>query len=94
MQPGQSLKMSVVHEQKESPAEGSRTAKFETGETYFAEDGGFGVISDIDDTIKVTQVRDRLALLKNTFVKDTGFPSGMMILRDMSWMAMEVSLMH
>lgn len=136
MQPGQALKMSVVHEQKESLSEGSHTAMLETGNTYFAADGGFGVISDIDDTIKVTQVRDRLALLKNTFVKEpkpvqgmpelykrlhdalstpsnptpfvylsaspynlypflrsfiknAGFPNGMMILRDMSWMAME-----
>jgi hypothetical protein len=66
--PGESWKMNVVHEQQESPAENSPTAHLETGSTFFAEDGGWGVISDIDDTIKVTEVRDRIKLLKHTFV--------------------------
>ena len=30
---------------------------------------GMTVISDIDDTIKITQVRDRRAALRNTFLE-------------------------
>jgi phosphatidate phosphatase PAH1 len=39
------------------------------GEVHLLEDTGTSVISDIDDTIKVTQVNDRSALLANTFVR-------------------------
>jgi phosphatidate phosphatase APP1 len=39
------------------------------GEVILIEDVGLSVISDIDDTIKVTQVRDRRATLRNTFVR-------------------------
>lgn len=35
--------------------------------TIFAEEQGWGVISDIDDTIKVTQTPDPLGILHNTF---------------------------
>src|SRR5579859_3652308 len=53
--------------------------------TIFAEEGGFGVISgnvlvfirltkDIDDTIKISQVRNRIALLRNTFLAPEGQP--------------------
>lgn len=66
--PGDSWTMSVVNSQRESPAECSPTAHLQTGKTFFVEDGGWGVISDIDDTIKVTEVRDRIKLLKHTFV--------------------------
>ncbi|TGZ79848.1 hypothetical protein EX30DRAFT_355520 [Ascodesmis nigricans] len=37
-------------------------------ETRFADQEGWAVVSDIDDTIKVTEVRDRLSLLRHTFV--------------------------
>lgn len=136
--PGNSLTMRVTHQQAESPAQNSATAKLETGHTLFAADApnSWAVISDIDDTIKVTEVRDRLKLLKHTFidlptavtgmpefykqlhstlsppglpapfvylsaspynlypflrefVRGAGFPEGMLILRDMSWMDME-----
>ncbi|PWW77358.1 hypothetical protein C7212DRAFT_356666 [Tuber magnatum] len=39
-----------------------------TMRTAFAEEVGWGVISDIDDTIKVSEVRNRISLLKRTFV--------------------------
>jgi len=38
---------------------------------------GFGVISDIDDTIKISEVLNKAALLKNTFLKDFAFVPGM-----------------
>jgi phosphatidate phosphatase APP1 len=38
---------------------------------------GISVISDIDDTIKVSQVRDKSALLTNTFLKDFETAPGM-----------------
>lgn len=36
--------------------------------TAFAEPGGWGVISDIDDTIKITQTSDPIGILRSTFV--------------------------
>jgi phosphatidate phosphatase APP1 len=39
------------------------------GETILLEKAGVSVISDIDDTIKVTQIRDRHATLRNTFLR-------------------------
>ena len=38
-------------------------------EIHFLEGQGMSVISDIDDTIKVSEVLDRSALLKNTFCR-------------------------
>lgn len=38
-------------------------------EIHWLEDTGWSVISDLDDTIKVSEVRDRDALLKNTFCR-------------------------
>ncbi|KAI0025939.1 hypothetical protein F4780DRAFT_774781 [Xylariomycetidae sp. FL0641] len=35
--------------------------------TFFAEPEGWGVISDIDDTIKITQTSDPVGILKTTF---------------------------
>jgi phosphatidate phosphatase APP1 len=48
------------------PAKDSR--KF-AGELSLFDDTGVIVISDIDDTIKITQVRDRKATLRNTFLE-------------------------
>ncbi len=39
------------------------------GEIHLLDDAGLSVISDIDDTIKITQVRDRRATLRNTFLR-------------------------
>src|ERR1051325_5894126 len=39
------------------------------GEVYLLPDNGLSVISDIDDTIKSSQVLDRDALLRNTFCR-------------------------
>ncbi len=41
-----------------------------SGEVFFLEDQGLSVISDIDDTIKVTEVRNRPATLRNTFLRE------------------------
>ncbi len=45
------------------------TRAFE-GEAYLLEATGLSVISDIDDTIKITEVRDRHAMLRNTFLRE------------------------
>ncbi|KAI0891304.1 hypothetical protein F4806DRAFT_309033 [Annulohypoxylon nitens] len=37
--------------------------------TFFAEPEGWGVISDIDDTIKVTQTSDPIGILRTTFLE-------------------------
>jgi phosphatidate phosphatase APP1 len=39
------------------------------GELYFFDDSGTMVISDIDDTIKITQVTDSHSVLRNTFLE-------------------------
>jgi len=39
------------------------------GQISLADDSGISVISDIDDTIKATQVRDRKVLLRRTFLE-------------------------
>ena len=39
------------------------------GRVYLIEDTGLSVISDIDDTIKISQVLDHKALLRNTFCR-------------------------
>jgi len=48
------------------------------GEVQFIPKTGLSVISDIDDTIKISEVLDKKALLKNTFIKPyratEGFP--------------------
>ncbi|KAH7021297.1 uncharacterized protein B0I36DRAFT_252780 [Microdochium trichocladiopsis] len=36
--------------------------------TFYAEPEGWGVISDVDDTIKVTQTSDPIGILRSTFV--------------------------
>jgi len=40
------------------------------GQAFKLEQTGLSVISDIDDTIKITEVRDRHALLRNTFFRE------------------------
>ncbi|KAI0545386.1 hypothetical protein F4679DRAFT_561500 [Xylaria curta] len=42
--------------------------------TFFADAEGWGVISDIDDTIKVTQTSDPIGILRTTFI-DTPEPT-------------------
>lgn len=48
------------------PVKDSRTF---AGELNFFDESGVIVISDIDDTIKITQVRNRNATLRNTFLE-------------------------
>lgn len=40
------------------------------GQVCLLDDTGVSVISDIDDTIKITEVRDRRATLRNTFLRE------------------------
>jgi hypothetical protein len=47
------------------------------GTIHCLEETGLSVVSDIDDTIKVSQVRDRDALLRNTFCKPFQVVTGM-----------------
>ena len=47
----------------------SDTREF-SGEVLLLEETGLSVISDIDDTIKITEVRDRKATLRNTFARE------------------------
>ncbi|WP_144392039.1 phosphatidate phosphatase App1 family protein [Pleionea sediminis] len=47
------------------------------GETRLLENSGFSIISDIDDTIKQTQVTERKELIKNTFFEDFDIIEGM-----------------
>ena len=55
-----------------------KNTRLYTGEVQFIPKTGLSVISDIDDTIKVSQVLDKKELIKNTFVKSykvtEGFP--------------------
>jgi hypothetical protein len=47
------------------------------GEVLLLGKTGMSVISDIDDTIKITEVRDRRALLRNTFLREFQAAPGM-----------------
>ncbi|PVF96076.1 hypothetical protein CPB86DRAFT_787353 [Serendipita vermifera] len=76
-QPGTVWTMNVVRSQRESESENSPTAHLQTGKTFFVEDGGWGVISDIDDTIKITEVRDRTKILQHTFIDEPTAVQGM-----------------
>lgn len=40
------------------------------GQVFPLDEAGLSVISDIDDTIKITEVRDRDATLRNTFLRE------------------------
>jgi phosphatidate phosphatase APP1 len=45
-------------------------ARVFAGEIFPLEEVGVSVISDIDDTIKITEVRDKAATLRNTFLRE------------------------
>lgn len=47
------------------------------GELHWIDAEGWGVISDIDDTIKISEVRDKKALLANTFLRPFRAAPGM-----------------
>ena len=55
------------------PGDGRRFA----GAIHCLDPGSMSVVSDIDDTIKVTEVRDREALLRNTFLRPPAAVPGM-----------------
>jgi phosphatidate phosphatase APP1 len=56
------------------------------GQVHLIEDQGISVISDIDDTMKVTGVHSRRSLLENTFLREFQAIEGMAPLYD-SWAA-------
>ncbi|KAF4547689.1 Hypothetical protein D9617_37g012150 [Elsinoe fawcettii] len=57
---------------------GAKSARcFLTGSTIFAEPTGWGVISDIDDTIKVTLTPSSLGVLSTTFLEEARPVAGM-----------------
>lgn len=62
-------------ELSEEPASGA-ASRF-SGRLQLLEDEGPLVVSDIDDTIKVSEVRDRQALLANTFLRPFSPVAGM-----------------
>lgn len=45
--------------------------------TFYAEPEGWGVISDVDDTIKITQTSDPIGILRTTFVDNPEVCPGM-----------------
>lgn len=48
-----------------------------TGKTFFSAPDGWAVISDVDDTIKVTQTSDPVGILKTTFIDEPKVVEGM-----------------
>jgi phosphatidate phosphatase APP1 len=48
-----------------------------TGEIFLLEPRGLLVVSDIDDTVKITEVRDRKAMVANTFARPFRAVAGM-----------------
>ncbi|KFY34311.1 hypothetical protein V494_06883 [Pseudogymnoascus sp. VKM F-4513 (FW-928)] len=48
--------------------------------TVYAEPEGWGIISDVDDTIKVTQTGDPIGILRSTFAADAAAVPGMPLL--------------
>jgi hypothetical protein len=80
-----------MESQVTGPLSISRTAKFEAvmragderrfmGEIQFFDRAGWFVVSDIDDTIKVTEVKDTRAALRNTFAEPFRAVPGMALL--------------
>jgi hypothetical protein len=55
----------------------SGDARSFAGAAHLVSEQGLSVISDIDDTIKITHVHDRSALLRQTFLKDFESVPGM-----------------
>ncbi|MDR1229685.1 MAG: DUF2183 domain-containing protein [Azoarcus sp.] len=49
----------------------------QTGYAWFAPPEGVSVVSDIDDTIKISHVRERAVLMENTFLKPFAAVPGM-----------------
>jgi hypothetical protein len=47
------------------------------GEVFSLSAEGVSVVSDLDDTIKITEVRDRQAVLRNTFLREFAAVPGM-----------------
>lgn len=48
-----------------------------TGRVHLVGETGWSVISDIDDTIKITEVHDRSQMIANTFLRPYSAPPGM-----------------
>lgn len=61
------------------------------GETLLLDSNGLSIISDIDDTVKISNVNDRRSLLENTFLLDFSAVPGMSKLYN-EWSAKGASL--
>ena len=69
---------------------GSEVRPF-AGETLLLDSTGLSIISDIDDTVKISNVNDRRSLLENTFLLDFSAVPGMSQLYN-EWSAKGASL--
>ena len=79
---GGTLKRELQHARSETGAPftavlAPNDARSFSGEVIFLEEEGLSVISDIDDTIKISEVRDRHAMLRNTFLREFAPVPGM-----------------
>jgi phosphatidate phosphatase APP1 len=56
---------------------GSRDARIFRGQVQLVAPGGWSVVSDVDDTIKISEVLNKKALLANTFLREFEAVPGM-----------------
>ncbi|KAF6751640.1 hypothetical protein DFP72DRAFT_906743 [Ephemerocybe angulata] len=64
-------------EMEASVLPGAMDSRKFTASIFPSKNSGFGVISDVDDTVKVSNVLDKVALLKSTFLETPKAVSGM-----------------
>jgi len=56
---------------------GKENRNFYSGQTQLIPNTGLSIISDIDDTVKISEVLDKKALIRNTFTEDYKATEGM-----------------
>lgn len=76
----------------ETTADSGRSLRT-SGEIHLLSDTGLSIISDIDDTIKVSEVRDRHELLRNTFCRPFQAVPGMAAVYQ-SWVRTQGTQFH
>lgn len=69
--------LSNVQQMEASIVPGALDSRKVVASVFPSQNSGFGVISDIDDTVKVSNVLDTAALLKSTFLEAPKAVSGM-----------------
>lgn len=80
-------------EQVDLTVASSGVGEVQAGRLFLVPPEGWSVISDIDDTIKVTEVRDREAMLRNTFLRPFRPAPGMAALYE-RWRAQHGAQFH